>query len=296
MNIVILDDGTINPGDLSWAKLEQFGTLTTYDRTASLPLAIERSREAQIVLTSKVSITSDFIDACPKLKMIGVLATGYNNIDVSYAKSKGIVITNIPAYASEIVAQHTMALLLEICQLPPQPLSLKGKTLGIIGYGNISKKVISIASAFGMNVLIFSHYPDSSVENHLISFCDLEQLLVQSHVVSLHCPMTAENTGFLNKEFINKMKTGVIILNTSRGGLINSQDLASAISTGKVAYAGLDVLEEEPPRSGNPLIGMDHVLITPHIAWSAKETRARLIDIAIDNVKGFLEKKFKNTI
>lgn len=291
MEITILDDGTINPGDLSWDALKKLGKLTQYDRTATLASAIERSKDTEILLTSKVAITKEFLDACPQLKMICVLATGYNNIDVDYAKSKNILVTNIPAYSSEIVAQHTIALLLAICQLPSQSISLAGKTIGVIGYGNISRKVIGICKALGMHVLISSNYPDPSMENDLVSFCSMEDLLSQADILSLHCPMTEENQGFINKELLYKMKPGVILLNTSRGGLVDEEDLAQALACGQVSFAGLDVLEQEPPVKGSPLIGLKNALITPHIAWSAKETRERLIQIAIENVQAFLEKE-----
>lgn len=294
MKIVLLDGYTINPGDLSWDALKEFGELTVYPRTEESK-TLERIKDADIILTSKVKFSKNIIDAAPKLKMICVLATGYNNIDVSYAKEKGIAVTNIPAYSSKIVAQHTIALLLTLASSKNPPLDLQGKCLGIIGYGNISKEIIPVAVAFGMNVLISTRYPDNSVSEG-IKFVSQEELFALADFISLHCPMTPENKGFINSKTIAQMKNEVFIINTSRGGFINSSDLANAIITGKIAGAGLDVLEQEPPTQENPLIGLENVFITPHIAWSGKQTRAGLIDTATRNIKGFLEGKPVNLI
>lgn len=295
MNMVILDGGTINPGDLSWSPLKNFGTLDVFLRS-SYKNALERAEHANIILTSKVLIDKSFIDSCPDLQMICVLATGFNNVDVEYAKSKGILVCNIPAYSSEIVAQHTMAMILQLSTFHTPPMVLKGKTLGLIGYGNISRNVMNIGLAFEMNVLIASKHPDSALNEIGVAFTDLETLYASADIISLHCPLNNQNQGLINQTSISKMKDGVILINTARGGLIHSQDLAHALLSGKVAAAGLDVLEKEPPKEGNPLIGLPNVLITPHIAWSAKEARSRLITFAIENVKGFVLKKPINVV
>ena len=309
MKIVILDGYTINPGDLSWSALEKYGELTVYERTPK-ELIIPRISDAEIVMTSKCVLTAEVMSMCPKLKWIGILATGINMVDLEYASSRNILVANIPAYSTDSVAQFAFSLLLEICNrvgdhekavhsghwlsskdfcfcLTPQK-ELAGKTFGVIGFGNIGKRAAKIAEAFGMKVLIASSYPDPAFETDRIAFVSLEKLFADSDVVSLHCPLTDGNRGFINKNAIAKMKNGVILLNTSRGPLINEEDLAQALKSGKISAAGLDVLSTEPPDKYNPLIGLPNCIITPHIAWITKESRTRLIDTAVFNLESWL--------
>lgn len=309
MKIVILDGYTINPGDLSWSGLEKYGELTVYERTPK-ELIVSRIGNAEAVMTSKCVLTAEVLCQCPNLKWIGVLATGINMVDLEYASTRGIPVTYIPAYSTDSVAQFTFSLLLEICNqvkvhddavnagqwqnakdfcfcLTPQ-MELAEKTFGIIGFGNIGRRVAKIAEAYGMRVLIASNYPDPAFETENIVFVSLEELFSTSDVVSLHCPLTDSNRGFINQATISKMKDSVILLNTSRGPLINEEDLAQALKSGKVSAAGLDVLSMEPPGQDNPLIGLPNCIITPHIAWITKESRTRLIDIAVSNLESWL--------
>ena len=301
--IIILDGGVANPGDLSWDDLAALGDLTVYDYTAPEDV-IPRIGDASIILTNKTVISADVISACPNLRYIGVLATGYNVIDIAEAKKRGIIVANVPAYSTPTVAQLTMALLLEIalhvghhsrvvhegkwsaCRdfaFWDYPLmELAGKTFGIVGYGSIGKAVAKLAQAFGMNVLAYSRH--GAEEFHT----ELDELYAKADIVSLHCPLTAENTGMINKETIAKMKDGVIILNTARGGLINEADLREALLSGKVYAAASDVTCKEPINADSPLLGLDNMIITPHIAWAATEARQRLLSVAIDNVRQYL--------
>lgn len=309
MKIIILDEHTINPGDLSWSGLEEYGELTVYERTPK-KLVVSRIGDAEIVLTSKCLLTAEVLSQCPNLKYIGILATGINMVDLEYASAHNITVTNIPAYSTDSVAQFTFSLLLEICNqvrthndavhsgqwqsstdfcfcLTPQ-MELAGKTLGIIGFGTIGKRVAKMAEAFGMKVLIASNYPDPAFETENITFASPAGLYRSSDIISLHCPLTEDNKGFINQDTISKMKDGVILLNTSRGPLINEEDLAQALKSGKVFAAGLDVLTVEPPKEGSPLIGLPNCIITPHIAWITRESRTRLIDVAVSNLKSYL--------
>lgn len=309
MKIVILDGYTINPGDLSWSGLEKYGELTVYERT-SAEFIVDRIGNAEVVMTSKCILSAEVMSRCPNLKYIGILATGINMVDLEYAAGHGITITNIPAYSTDSVAQFTFALLLEACnraglhseavhsgrwalsedfcfRLTPQ-MELAGKTFGIVGFGNIGKRVAKIAEAFGMKVLIASRYPDPAFESDTITFTTLEELYGASDVISLHCPLTEDNRGFINRNAMSKMKDGVILINTSRGPLINEEDLAQALKSGKVYAAALDVLSVEPPKDGNPLIGLSNCIITPHIAWITRESRIRLIETAVFNLESWL--------
>ena len=300
--IIILDGGVANPGDLSWDDLAALGDLTVYDYTAPEDV-IPRIGDASIILTNKTVISANVISACPNLRYIGVLATGYNVVDIAEAKKHGIIVANVPAYSTPTVAQLTMALLLEIalhvghhsrvvhegkwsaCRdfaFWDYPLmELAGKTFGIVGYGSIGKAVAKLAQAFGMNVLAYSRH--GAEEFHT----ELDELYAKADIVSLHCPLTAENTGMINKETIAKMKDGVIILNTARGGLINEADLREALLSGKVYAAASDVTCKEPINADSPLLGLDNMIITPHIAWAATEARQRLLSVAIDNVRQY---------
>ncbi|MFA5468251.1 MAG: D-2-hydroxyacid dehydrogenase [Sphaerochaetaceae bacterium] len=312
--IVVLDGYTENPGDLSWEALSQLGTLTLYERTAPSEV-LERIKAAEIVLTNKVVLDRSIITHSPNLRYIGVLATGYNVVDLEAAKERAIIVTNIPSYSSQAVAQFTFALLLEICHNVGQhsrevfngrwqtskdfcfwvaPLiELAGKTMGIIGYGKIGRATAQIAQAMGMRVVVNNPSPvhDNSVESLFI-----DELLAQSDVISLHCPLTEQTREIIRAETIEKMKDGVILLNTGRGQLINEGDVAEALKRGKIYAAGVDVVSQEPIRHDNSLLGAPNCFITPHIAWATYESRSRLMEIAIANVRGFIEGKIQNQV
>ena len=303
MKIVILDGHVENPGDLSWEPLAQLGEVTVYDRSAPKDV-IARIGDAPIVITNKTVITREIFDACPAIRYVGVLATGYNVVDVAAAKERGIIVTNVPAYSTQAVAQFTMALLLEICHHVGRhsdsvhagkwsacqdfaywdyPLiELAGKTIGIIGYGRIGQATAKAAQALGMKVIAYSRHGQGE------PYVPLEELYARADVISLHCPLTAENTGMINRETLAKMKDGVILLNTARGALINEEDLREALLSGKVYAAAADVAAVEPIPADSPLLGLPNMIFTPHIAWACYETRQRLMDIAVDNVRQFL--------
>ena len=309
--IIILDGFVANPGDLSWEPLSALGELTVHEYTAPQDV-IARIGDAPIILTNKTVISADIMAACPNLRYIGVLATGYNVVDVAEAKKRGIVVTNVPAYSTPTVAQFTMALLLEIClhvghhsrvvhegkwsacrdfAFWDYPLmELQGKTFGIVGCGSIGKEVARVAQAFGMKVLAYSRHGAEDFHT------ELDELYAKSDIVSLHCPLTAENTGMINRDTIAKMKDGVIILNTARGGLINEADLRDALLSGKVYAAASDVTCREPINADSPLLGLDNMIITPHIAWAATEARQRLLSVAIDNVRHYLAGNVQNNV
>ena len=312
MKIVILDGYTVNPGDLNWDGLKEFGELTVYDRTPKdLPTILERIGDAEVVLENKINMNRELMDACPNLKYIGEIATGYNNVDTAAAKEKGITVTNIPAYSTASVAQLAFALLLEICHHTAHHndlvhqgewcscpdtmfydhtwpiIELAGKTLGIIGFGQIGQTVARIAKAFGMKVIAYSRTVREEGKA-LADYVTLDELLARSDVITLHCPLFPETKGIINKESIAKMKDGVILLNTSRGPLVNEADLAEALQSGKVYAAGIDVVSEEPMREDNPLLTAPECFITPHMAWMSKEARTRLIDIAVNNIRQWM--------
>ena len=312
MKIVVLDGYTENPGDLSWSGLEALGDVTVYDRTSYVdaPIIAERIGDAEIVVLNKTPITKATIDACPNMKMIAVLATGYNVVDYDYAKQKGIPVCNVPTYGTASVGQYAIALLLEVCHhighhsntvfegkwqnhidwcYWDYPLiELDGKTAGIIGFGRIGQTTGRIAKALGMNVIAYDLYPNESGKA-IAEYVDLETLLAKSDVVFLHCNLTPENTGLINKETIAKMKDGVILINNSRGQLIDEQDVTDALNAGKIAAAGLDVVYTEPISAANPLLGAKNCIITPHMSWGAKEARQRIMNITVDNVKAYLD-------
>lgn len=308
MKIVILDGYTENPGDLSWEGLENLGELTVYDRTP-IEKTIDRIGDADIVLVNKAPISRKTIEVCKNIKYIGVLATGYNIVDMEAAKERGILVSNIPTYGTQAVGQFAIALLLEICHhighhaqavkegrwansddwcFWDYPLiELSGKTMGIIGLGRIGKTTGKIAKALGMRVIAFNNNPTDE-GREIAEYVDLDQLFKQSDVISLHCPLFPSTQGIINKDTIAKMKDGVIIINNSRGQLIVEQDLADALNSGKVYAAGLDVVSTEPIKSDNPLLSAKNCIITPHISWAPKESRQRLMDIAVDNLKSFI--------
>lgn len=313
MKIVVLDGFTLNPGDLDWKELEAIGECTVYDRTSLTDVqeAIDRIGDAEIVFTNKTPMPKALFEACPNIKFVGVLATGYNVVDVNAAKEKGIIVTNIPTYGTAAVGQFTIALLLEICHhighhnnavhegkwennadwcFWDYPLiELDGKTMGIIGYGRIGQATGKIAQALGMKVLAYDEYKNLSLETETCKYAELDEVLKQSDIIALHCPLFPNTQGIVNKENIAKMKDGVIILNDSRGPLIVEQDLADALNSGKVAAAGLDVVSTEPIKGNNPLLNAKNCIITPHIAWAPKESRKRLMDIAVNNLQSFID-------
>lgn len=316
MQIVVLDGFTLNPGDISWDALKKLGTLTVYDRTPNEKI-LERINNAEIVFTNKTPLTKQTIQACKNLKYIGVLATGYNVVDIQAAKELKIPVTNVPSYGTQSVAQYTAALLLELCHHIGAhsdsvhngdwanskdfcywnfPLvELEGKTVGIIGFGRIGQMSAKILKAFGMKVLAYSRHPKEELKD-LATYVSLDELFAQSDVISLHCPLFAETQNLINKENIAKMKDGVMILNTSRGPVINEKDLADALNSGKVLGAAVDVVSTEPIKNDNPLLTAKNCIITPHIAWAAKEPRERLMQIAVDNLDSFLKEKPINVV
>ena len=311
MKIVVLDGYAANPGDLSWAPLEALGELTVYDRTPADQIAA-RIADAELVLTNKAVLSRELIAGAKKLKYIGVLATGYNVVDVAAAKELGVVVTNIPAYSTDSVAQLVFALLLEICHnvghhsqavhagrwsanadfcFWDTPLiELAGKTMGIVGYGRIGHKVAEIARCFGMNVIAWTRTPRDP------ECVSLDELLSRSDVISLHCPLFPETKNLINRDTIAKMKDGVILINTSRGPVVNDADLRAALESGKVYAAGADVSTVEPIPADSPLLGAKNMFLTPHIAWATFEARERLMDIAVKNVEAFLAGTPVNTV
>ncbi len=317
MKVVILDGYTVNPGDLSWEGLEPFGEVSVYDRTDPAEIA-ERIGDAEAVFSNKVNLTRDVIENCPNLTYIGVLATGYNMVDLEAARKKGITVTNIPAYSTAAVAQHTIGLLLELClhigaqdesvhagdwcrcpdfSYSVSPLiELAGKTMGIIGFGRIGQAVAKLAEDLGMDVLYYCPHRHEEQENEHCRYADLSTLFAQSDVISLHCPLTPDTENLINRDSIAKMKDGVMILNLARGPIVNEQDLADALASGKVAAAAADVVSVEPMQPDNPLLHAPHMLLTPHIAWAPKETRQRLIGIAVDNLRCFTEGHPQNVV
>ncbi|MFY9370348.1 MAG: D-2-hydroxyacid dehydrogenase [bacterium] len=322
MKIVVLDGYTLNPGDLSWEGFERFGDLTVYDRTcydgSREDLVIERAREAEVVLTNKTILSRKVIESLPQLKYIGVLATGYNVVDIEAARERGIVVTNVPTYGTEAVAQMAIALLLEMChhvgahsesvkkgEWASNPdwcywkyplIELAGKTMGIIGYGRIGQATGRIAQALGMKVLAYDKYVNKDLESDTMRYVELDELLAQADVIALHCLLTEETEGIINKDTIAKMKDGVMIVNNSRGQLMVEEDLAAALNSGKVAGAALDVVSTEPIRMDNPLLKAKNCIITPHISWAPREARQRLMDIAVENLAQFLAGKPINVV
>ena len=308
LRIVVLDGYTLNPGDLSWAGLEALGPCVIHERTPADQIA-ERCQDADIVFTNKVALGRADMDRLPRLRYIGVLATGYNVVDVATAKERGIVVTNIPTYGTRSVAQMTFALLLELtqhighhaqtvhdgrwtqskdfCYWDFPLVELEGLTLGLVGLGRIGRAVAEVALAFGMKVLAHDAFAPA-VPVTGVTMVDLETLFSQSDVVSLHCPLTADNKGLVNAARLRLMKPSAFLINTSRGPLVNEADLAVVLNAGRIAGAGLDVLAVEPPRPDNPLLTAKNCLITPHIAWATAAARRRLMDIAVGNLRAFL--------
>ncbi|KQX52029.1 MULTISPECIES: D-2-hydroxyacid dehydrogenase [unclassified Paenibacillus] len=317
MQIVVLDGYTLNPGDLNWSGLDSLGELVVYDRTAESQI-IERAADAEIVLTNKTPLSAQMIQQLPKLRYIGVLATGYNIVDIHAAKEKGIIVANVPAYSTHSVAQLVFALLLEFCHRVQQhsdsvlngdwsesidfsysrsPLvELNGQTMGLIGLGQIGKQTALIAQAMGMKVIATGSGRNVPQPIEGIEWVQLDELLQRSDVISLHCPLTPETNQLIDANRIAQMKPTAILINTARGGLLNEEDVAHALNEGRLAGAGLDVLTVEPPRPDNPLLHASNVIITPHIAWATKEARARLMDTAVGNVRAYQDGRPVNVV
>lgn len=316
MKIVVLDGYTLNPGDLSWDALAALGETAVYDRTPADEI-LARIGDADAIYTNKTPLTRETIQACPNLKFIGVLATGYNVVDVAAAKERGIPVCNVPTYGTAAVGQFAIAMLLEICHHVAHhsqavhegrwsgnidwcfwdyPLvELEGKTMGVVGFGRIGQRTGEIAKALGMRVLAYDSYPNDA-GRAIGTYVELDTLLKESDVISLHCPLFPETKGIINAASIAKMKNGVILLNNSRGPLIVEQDLADALNSGKVYAAGLDVVSEEPISPNNPLLSAKNCFITPHISWAPKESRARLMNIAVDNLSNWMNGKPTNVV
>lgn len=316
MKIAILDGYTENPGDLSWDGFRNLGEIKVYDRTPADKI-VERISDAEIVIVNKTPISRETLEACPAIRYIGVLATGYDVIDVEEAKKRNIPVCNIPTYGTTAVSQMVMALLLEVCHhvgahsqavkngdwtknqdwcFWNYPLiELFGKNMGIIGFGKIGQATGQLAKAFGMNVLAYDAF-ESESGKEIGTYVGLDELLAKSDVISLHCPLFKNTEGIINKNTIAKMKDGVIIINTSRGPLIMEEDLAQALHSGKIYAAACDVVTTEPIQESNPLLGCYNSLLTPHIAWAPKESRQRLMNIAVENLQGFLNGKVQNRV
>lgn len=306
MNIVYLDGYTLNPGDLGWEPLEKLGSFTVYERTPSEKI-VERAADADIILSNKVHLTADVLSNLPRLQYIGVTATGYNNVDLATARSRGITVTNVKGYSTPSVAQHTFSLLLALtnhtelhsqsvrggdwinaedwCYWKTPLVELAGKTLGLIGLGDIGMQVARIALAFGMRVL--AHRKSQQPAGEGIELVELDQLFRESDVVSLHCPLTEDTREVINSKSLALMKPSAYLINTGRGGLVNEQDLADALREGHLAGAGVDVLSTEPPKTDNPLLTVPRCIVTPHIAWATFESRKRLMQLAADNIAAF---------
>ena len=315
MKIVILDAYAANPGDLSWDEFAALGDLTVYDRTAQEDAAA-RIGDAEVVFINKVRLTDEIFAACPNLKLVSILATGYNIVDLAAAKRRGITVCNVPGYSTRAVVQMTFALLLEICQqvgLHSGPvhtgrwqtcpdfcfwdrplIELDGKTMGIVGYGAIGSAVGTVAQALGMKLLVTARHEKPVPEG--ARFVSLPELLAQSDVVSLHCPQTAENARMIDAGALAQMKDGAILLNTARGGLLDEQAVANALRSGKLLAAGMDVVSAEPIRADNPLLTAPNCFLTPHIAWAPLETRRRLQTISAENLRAFLAGKPQNVV
>ena len=317
MKITVLDGFTLNPGDLSWEQLENLGELTVYDRT-SPEMVVERACGSEIVLTNKVVLDRAILDRLPDLKYIGVLATGYNVVDVEAAREKGIVVTNIPAYSTDSVAQMVFALLLAVtnrvetftaknrigrwsdsvdfCYWDAPLTELAGKYFGIVGLGNIGRKVAVIARALGMKVLALTSKDKNELPEGVEKAASLQDLLSRSDVVSLHCPLTDATRSLINSSTLKMMKPSAILINTGRGPLIDESDVAEALKEGVIAAAAVDVLTTEPPKADNPLLSAPNCYITPHVAWASTEARRRLMDIATANVAAFLAGNPRNRV
>lgn len=316
MKIVVMDGKGVNPGDMSWKQIQQFGELIVYERTASEEI-IDHVGDAEIVLTNKTVFDEDTIAKLKNVKYIGVLATGYNVVDLKAASKRGIVVTNIPAYSTDSVAQMTFAHILNVtnhvdhyarasrdgewsrcpdfCYWDKPLVELAGKTIGIIGLGNIGMKVANIALNFGMNVIAYTSKEPKEIPNG-INKASIDNILSDSDIISLHCPLTKQTRELINKDSIAKMKRSVIVVNTGRGPLVNEEDVANALHNGLIGAYCADVMCSEPPSADNPLFVEQNAYITPHVAWASKEARIRLMDIAEKNIHSFLSGKPRNVV
>lgn len=311
MKIVILDGHTITQNDLNWDMLSQFGEVTAYDRTPyEEDETVKRIGEAELVMTSKVPITASIMERCPKMKYVGVTATGYNIVDVKAAAQRGVTVTNVPGYGTETVAEFVFALLLhmtrqvsvcadsvqkgdwckceDFCYLPSQQMSLFGKTMGIVGFGQIGRKTAEIARAFGMKVIVYTRHPKKELETDGLSFAPLSEVLRQADVLSLHCPLTEDTKYMMNEEAFRQMKPTAYLINTSRGPLVEEKSLIKALKEGWIKGAALDVIEKEPMTEDCQLLGIPNCVIVPHVAWATKESREILIRIIGENIKAYL--------
>lgn len=317
MKIVILDATALNPGDLSYDCISQFGDVTMYDRTDGEAQTISRIADNEIILVNKVPITETILAACPSIKLICVQATGYNIVDVDACAKRGIPVTNVPSYGTAAVAQFTMALILEMCHrvglhnhsvhqgdwcksstfcywLTPQ-MELTGKTLGIIGFGRIGRAVGQLAKAFGMKVIAYNR-SQCEEGKAIADYVDLDTLFAESDLISLHCPQTPDTVNLINTETIGKMKDGAMLINTARGGLVDENALVAALESGKLRYAAVDVVSQEPMRADNPLLSTRKCIITPHIAWAPIESRQRLLDCVVENIRSFINGAPQNVV
>ncbi len=317
MKIVVLDGYTLNPGDLSWAELERFGELSVYERTKEEDV-LKRIGDAEIVFTNKTVLSKDIMNACPNLKFIGVLATGYNIVDIHGAAELGITVCNVPGYSTNSVAQYTFALLLELCShvglhdssvkegdwvnspdfayWEKPLLDLYGMTMGIIGFGRIGQAVAKIAQAFGMQVMVNTPRPKEGEQKSGLKFAALKDLLREADVVSLHCPLTEQTQHMINKESLALMKKSTRLINTGRGDLVNEKDLADALLSGQIAAAAVDVVSEEPIKKDNPLLSAPNCIITPHVAWASLDARMRLMTMTVENLAAYLDGRPRNVI
>lgn len=317
MKFVILDSFALNPGDLSWEWLEALGECEIHHRTPK-ELILERCKDADVILTNKTPLTKETLSQLPNLKYIALLSTGYNIVDCEFARGIGVPVSNIPSYSTNAVAQLTFSLILEItnavgvhsesvrngdwtccpdfCYWKTPLTELSGKTIGIVGFGQIGQAVADIAEAFKMNILAVSGHETNQSHRTNFRWVDMETLAKESDIISFHCPLTEKTTGLVNKDFIEKCKDGAIIINTSRGPVVNDKDLADALNCGKLRGASLDVLTVEPPKADNPLLKAKNCFITPHIAWAGFETRERLMNILEENVKAYLNGKPQNVV
>lgn len=317
MKITVLDGKGLNPGDLSWDCLNQFGDVLVFDKTPTKEETVARLQDTEVAITNKTPITAEILDSCPDIKLICVLATGYNVVDCEAARLRGIPVCNVPDYGTSAVAQFTFALLLEICHQighhntlvhqgmwtncptfcfwdTPQ-MELAGKTLGIIGFGRIGQAVARIAATFGMKVLAYSRteYEEGKA---MATYVNLDTLLAESDIVTVHCPMTTETVHLINKNTIEKMKDGAILLNTSRGGVLNEEDIKEALVSGKLRYAAMDVAAVEPIPADSPLLSAPNCIITPHMAWAPAESRQRILDCTVRSIQAYLNGVPENTV
>lgn len=317
MRIVVLDGHTLNPGDNPWDALARFGELTVYDRTAPADV-VARAAQAEIVLTNKTLLDAEAIAALPRLRFIAVLATGYNVVDIAAARQRGIPVSNVPEYGTTGVAQHALALLLALCHrvgdharavaagdwtrapdfsfwLAP-PIELRGLTMGIVGFGRIGRRVAALADAFGMRVIASSASRRDAPDYEGFAWRSIPELFAEADVISLHCPLTADNAQFVNRALLTRVKPSALLLNTARGGLIDEGALAEALASGRLAGAAVDVLSSEPPRPDNPLLTAPNCIITPHIAWASLPARRQLMAMTVRNVEAFLAGRPVNVV